>query len=169
MYEKVVHTPQTGWDLTALFHVLQDAAGEASAEYHAGSEDLADIGLMWVVVRYEVLFERPVLPGEDLLIRTWAMPFRHRMSQRNYRITDRDGALVLTAAGIWTIVDRESRKMVDPAEYPLLLNVYYGSSHRIQRPQAGKSGEGKYRTSGGVSCPSGRSGYQCAYEQCTLF
>ena len=119
MYEKVVHTPQTGWDLTALFHVLQDAAGEASAEYHAGSEDLADIGLMWVVVRYEVLFERPVLPGEDLLIRTWAMPFRHRMSQRNYRITDRDGALVLTAAGIWTIVDRESRKMVDPAEYPL--------------------------------------------------
>lgn len=121
MYAKVVRVPHSGWDLTFLFHELQDAAGEASALYHASSDDLAKFGLMWVVVRYEVLFERPVLPGEDLFIQTWAMPFRHKMSQRNYRITDQEGALVLTAAGIWTIVDRESRKMVDPADYPLQI------------------------------------------------
>ena len=92
MYEKVVRVPHSGWDLTFLFHELQDAAGEASALYHASSDDLAKFGLMWVVVRYEVLFERPVLPGEDLFIQTWAMPFRHKMSQRNYRITDQEEA-----------------------------------------------------------------------------
>ena len=105
----MVRVPHSGWDLTFLFHELQDAAGEASALYHASSDDLAKFGLMWVVVRYEVLFERPVLPGEDLFIQTWAMPFRHKMSQRNYRITDQEGALV------------ESRKMVDPADYPLQI------------------------------------------------
>ena len=41
MYEKVVRVPHSGWDLTFLFHELQDAAGEASALYHASSDDLA--------------------------------------------------------------------------------------------------------------------------------
>ena len=121
MYERVIHIPQTGWELSSLFLELQNLAGEASALYHASGDDLAERGLMWVVVRYEVRFERSLMAGELLSAATWAMPFRHKMSQRNYRISDRDGNLVITAAALWTIVDRKTRKMVDPAVFSLQI------------------------------------------------
>ena len=119
MYERTVQVPQTGWKLSSLFHELQEAAGEASDLWHASGDDLAGHGLMWVVVRYEAGFVRPILPGESLTVKTWAQPFRHMMSQRNYIISDQQGKTVLTAAGIWTIVDRKTRKMVEPSVFPV--------------------------------------------------
>ena len=133
MYKRVIRIPQTGWDLSSLFLELQSIAGEASALCHASGDDLAELGLMWVVVRYEVCFERPVQPGELLSFTTWAMPFRHKMSQRNYRITDMNGSLVFTAAGVWTIVDRKTRKMVDPSVFSLQIPLE-SAEHLVGRP-----------------------------------
>ena len=135
MYEKTVQVPQTGWKLSSLFHELQEAAGEASALWHASGEDLAGHGLMWVVVRYEASFSQPILPGESITIKTWAQPFRHMMSQRSYILSDQQGNSVVTAAGIWTIVDRNTRKMVDPSVFPVSFpneSVKYS----VNRPKA---------------------------------
>ena len=133
MYEKTIRIPLTGWDLSSLFLELQNVAGEASAQYHASGDDLAKHGLMWVVVRYEVRFAQPVLPGDTFCIKTWAMPFRHRMSQRNYHITDKAGNPVITAAGIWTVVDRNTRKMVDPSVCSLQIPTEY-TEFTVGRP-----------------------------------
>lgn len=135
MYEKTVQVPQTGWKLSSLFHELQEAAGEASALLHASAEDLAGHGLMWVVVRYEAGFVRPILPGEWITVKTWAQPFRHMMSQRNYILLDQHGKSVLTAAGIWTIVDRNTRKMVEPSVFPFSFPPET-AEYSVNRPKA---------------------------------
>lgn len=119
MYEKTIRIPQGGWKLSELFHELQEVAGEAAAQWRASGEDLKRLGLMWVVVRYEVSFARPLLPGEELRFQTWALPFRHKMSQRNVLLLDGNGDAALSAAGVWAVVDRETRKMIEPADYPL--------------------------------------------------
>ena len=135
MYEKTVQVPQAGWKLSSLFHELQEASGEASAFWHASGEDMAVHGLMWVVVRYEAVFARPILPGESLTVGTWAQPFRHMMSQRNYILSDQQGKTVLTAAGIWTIVDRSTRKMVEPSVFPVSFPPE-AAEYSVNRPKA---------------------------------
>ena len=135
MYRKAIQIPQEGWKLSGVFRELQDVAGEAASQWKAAGEDLKQLGLMWVVVRYEVCFERPVLSGENLCFQTWALPFRHKMSQRNVLLLDPDGETVLKAAGVWAVVDRETRKMIEPADYPLSFGTEVGDIS-LSRPSA---------------------------------
>ena len=133
MYEKLVTVSQAGWRLSGLFHEIQEVSGEAAASWKASGEDLQKTGLMWVVVRYELNMIREICPGEELLFKTWALPFRHMMSQRNYLVFDKNGELVLTAAGTWAVVDRASRKMVEPSAYPVHFETET-SEYLIPRP-----------------------------------
>ncbi len=117
MFEKLIKVPQRPEKLSELFWELQEIAGEAVVPDHASSDELAKKDLMWVVVRYEVELMRPLLPGETLRLTTWALPFRHRMSQRCYMAYDEEENCVLKGAGIWTVVHFVTREMVSPEEY----------------------------------------------------
>ena len=72
---------------------------------------------MWVVIRYELTLSRALCPGEELLVTTWASPFRHKMSQRSYLLADAEGRSLGQAAGIWALVNRETRHMADGSAY----------------------------------------------------
>ena len=133
MYEKKVTVPEKGWNLSDLFHEIQEVSGEAASTWNASGEDLKKFGLMWVVVRYEVELSRKILPGEELCFKTWALPFRHMMSQRNYLLFDGNGELLLSGAGIWAVVDRASRKMIEPSGCPVQFQTEENEV-KISRP-----------------------------------
>ena len=119
MFEKIITAGQLPEVTSRIFYELQEISGDACASWHATGSELAVRGLMWVVVRYEVKLMRAMIPGEQIRLTTWASPVRHRMSQRNYLAYDKDGELLLNAAGIWTVVDRKTRSMVNPDEYDI--------------------------------------------------
>ena len=119
MFEKDITVPRPVWKLSGLFRELQELSGEAAAQWNASGIELMKLGLMWVVVRYEVGLARSFVPGEVLHAQTWALPVRHGMSQRNYLLLDGSGSPVLTGAGIWGIVDRRTRKLTEPEKYGL--------------------------------------------------
>ena len=123
IYTESVQVPFVGWSAEELFMKLQELSGSAVSRTHATGEELKPLGLMWVVIRYDIFLFRALLPGETLRFETWAGPFRHRMSQRNYLAHDEAGNMVLRGAGIWAIVDRISRSMVDSEEYGLTFPV----------------------------------------------
>lgn len=116
MYQREWTVPEEERRASGLFRALQALSRDAVAQMHATGEEIAPLGLMWVVVRYDIRIRRALIPGETLLMETWANPVRHAMSQRNYRITDPAGETVLEGAGIWAIADRETRALADPAE-----------------------------------------------------
>ena len=121
MYEKKVLIRNENERISGMFRILQDIAGEASEQVGLGGDELAEKGLMWVIVRYDVEFLRMPDSGEMLTMQTWAGPFRHCMSQRNYLAFDAEGDCVLRGAGIWTVVDYSTRNMVDPGERGILI------------------------------------------------
>ena len=106
--------PEDRLRISDLFRVLQEIAGNAVVSWHATGPELKEKGLMWVVIRYELTLERALQPGESIRVSTWASPVRHRMSQRNYLLFDGEGLQLGRAAGIWALVDRETRAMVEP-------------------------------------------------------
>ena len=105
--------PEDPSRIAELFRILQDVSGHAAALWHATGPELLEKGLMWVVIRYELALDRALCPGEGLSVTTWASPFRHKMSQRNYLLAGADGRPIGRAAGVWALVDRETRAMVD--------------------------------------------------------
>ena len=116
MYEVEYSLPENIDRIGELFRILQDISGDAAACWNASGAELKQKGLMWVIVRYDIRLLRKLRPGETLAFQTWASPVRHRMSQRHYLAADENGECVLSGGGTWTVVDYDTRSMVDPAE-----------------------------------------------------
>ena len=83
--------PEDSASLSTPFRVLQECSVHAVSACHLSGPELKEKGLMWVVIRYELTLSRALCPGEELLVTTWASPFRHKMSQRSYLLADADG------------------------------------------------------------------------------
>ncbi len=116
IYEESCLVPDGGLSPGELFRLIQRISGNHCRRIGYGEEIMEAKGLMWVIIRHGVRLERPLLPGESLRIGTWPGPTRHGMCPRWYRIESGEGELLGTGCAIWSVVDRESRKMVVPAE-----------------------------------------------------
>ena len=123
IYEKQLTAPAAGLSTRELFAWLQDAAGEQCVPYHLAGDDLKKRGLMWVVVRYLIRVPRWPEPGETLRLLTWPGATRHSMMPRFYRLLDDAGECIASGSSVWTVVDRETRKMVNPEEHGVILEA----------------------------------------------
>ena len=123
IYEKQLRAPAEGLTTRGLFIWLQDIAGDQCVGYHLAEPDMKARGLMWVVIRYLLRAERWPEPGEALRLQTWPGQSRHGMMPRYYRLLDGAGTCLVSACGIWAVVDRETRKMVIPEEHGVFLEA----------------------------------------------
>ena len=102
-----------------LFRLLQEAAGAHCEEIGLGDDVIKPKNLMWVVVRQLVEMERWPEPGELILLETWPGDTRHMFYPRFYLIKSAAGEILGRSSAMWTLVDRESRKMINPMVYGL--------------------------------------------------
>ena len=121
IYEKQLCTPSEGLSTRELFLWLQDIANEQCVDYHLTGADLEKKGLMWVVIRYLVRAPRWPQPGEQLRLQTWPGATRHGMMPRFYRLLDGEGSCIVSGSSVWTVVDRQTRRMVNPDEHGVIL------------------------------------------------
>ncbi len=111
-YEEPVSTQK-------LLFLLQDAAGAHCEQIGLGGDVTGPNRLMWVVVRQLVEMERWPAPGEPFRLLTWPGDTRHMFYPRFYRLETPAGELLGQSSALWTLVDRDSRKMIRPAAYGL--------------------------------------------------
>lgn len=116
---KQEHTLQEELKTSRLFRILQDAAGEHCEQIGLGKAVIGPKKLMWVVVRQLVELEYWPQPGERFTLLTWPGDTRHMFYPRFYRLEGPDGRLLGQSSALWTLVDRDSRKMISPAAYGL--------------------------------------------------
>lgn len=70
----------------------------------ASAEDQAK--LAWVVLRHEIDYKHPALPGDDLFGRTWVGPAsRLAFERRSEIIRAADGRLLAQARTLWCPID----------------------------------------------------------------
>ena len=96
-----------------LFRLLQKVSGDHCRQIGFGEAVMEAKGLMWVIIRQGVEVLRWPAPGEELRLRTWPGPTRHGMCPRYYRVESGEGELLIQSCAIWSVVDRQSRKMVN--------------------------------------------------------
>ena len=123
VFKKTLTVGPGGLCTQALFRFLQDIAGEQCVPYHLTGPDLEKKGLMWVIIRYRLEASRWPQPGERLLAHTWPGKTRHGMMPRFYAIRDEAGATVIAASSVWAVVDRQTRAMVNNADFGVTLEA----------------------------------------------
>lgn len=102
--------------LSALFTWLQEAAIAHTTLLGMGREKTLDRGYLWVVTMQEVRVNRLPEYDEKVTLTSWPGEMMHVFYPRFSRLTGGAGETLLTASSLWTLIDRESRRMVFPEE-----------------------------------------------------
>ena len=91
---------------------LNRAAVAHSTTQGWSTEDYLRHGAGWVVRSHSIVYRRPALPGDDIVVRTWVATMGAATSLRRYRIirTNEDEELLATAETLWAFIDFTSRR-----------------------------------------------------------
>jgi acyl-CoA thioester hydrolase len=87
----------------------------ATAHWRARMPEEAQRAWAWVLLRHEIDYRRPLLPGEAAQARTWVGPQKGPRFIRYVRIDGPDGEVCAQAASEWCLIDAASRR---PARVP---------------------------------------------------
>lgn len=89
----------------------------AVAHWRAAARPEDQAGLSWVVVRHEIDYKHPALPGDDILARTWVGEASRRSFSRYTELRRAsDGRLLAKARTVWCPIDRETGKLTHVSE-----------------------------------------------------
>lgn len=110
-------------DIDELTHVnnavyLRWVQEIATAHWRAAAPPALQAALVWVVLRHEIDYKRPALPGDEILARTWVGEATETRFERHTEIARRtDGVLLARAVSIWCPLDAATGRprRIDPA------------------------------------------------------
>lgn len=96
----------------------------ATSHWDARADDAAKDAYIWVVVRHEIDYHRPLLEGQTATAHTWvAESAKGAKFDRNVAFTDADGQRLVTALTTWALIDKASgRPMRVPVELVARFN-----------------------------------------------
>src|SRR5512144_2893348 len=95
--------------LVPLADHLQEAAAEHARHLGVSINQLAEVGLGWVMSRLIVRIERWPLFGETMRIETWASKRVGHLFHREYWLRDASDLLVGAASSSWALFDVRAR------------------------------------------------------------
>lgn len=95
----------------------------ATSHWDARADDAAKDAYIWVVVRHEIDYHRPLLEGQVATAHTWvAESAKGAKFDRNVAFTDCDGHRLVTALTTWALIDKASGR---PLRVPIELVVRF--------------------------------------------
>lgn len=97
-----------------LFEFMQESAIRHTEQLGAGRALTLDKGILWVVTMQRACIARMPEYDEEVLLESWPGETMHVLFPRYFRLLDASGNCLVTASALWTLVDRESRKLVFP-------------------------------------------------------
>lgn len=117
-------------DIDALGHVnnvvyLRWVQEVATAHWQAAAPVALQTDVGWVVLRHEIDYQRPALPGDEVIARTWVGDATGTRFERFVDILRaRDGSILARARTIWCPVNSRTGRpqRLDPA-----LHAYFSA------------------------------------------
>lgn len=82
----------------------------AIAHWRSRAPEEEQIRWAWVVLRHEIDYRRPLMPGETAIGRTWVGERRGPRFDRFVRIDGPDGRMCAQAHTEWVLVDASSKR-----------------------------------------------------------
>lgn len=104
----------------AVFDLFQDVAGEHARALGIGRDVMLEKSLIWVIVKQRYRVIRTPRQFDRVRVRTWPLPPRRSIFQREYRISAEDGTPLVAGSSEWVVIHSERRRLVPVGDvYPL--------------------------------------------------
>jgi medium-chain acyl-[acyl-carrier-protein] hydrolase len=84
-------------------------------------EKTLDLGFLWVISRLSLHINRLPSYDEDIVVESFALNRLRSFFLRGYRILSNKGEILLEGEGIWALISKESRKVIDPVAHHLRI------------------------------------------------
>lgn len=121
--------------LSTLFTMLQEASIAHTTLLGMGREKTLDQGLLWIVTLQEAHIARLPVYDEEIVLYSHPGDTMHLFFPRYYRITDREGHVLVDASALWALMDTQTRRMAFPEEHGIVINgVKTGEEIPLPRP-----------------------------------
>lgn len=104
------------WRPGAILETMQETAGMHSQIFGLGRDEMARLGMGWVISRLKVEFDRVPQVGERVIVETYPTPSRHMFFPRSHIFRDPQGNRLGAAHTLWLVMDLETRRMVKSEE-----------------------------------------------------
>ena len=105
-----------------LFRLLQEASIAHTEELGMGRDKTLDRGLLWVLLLQRAEIARMPEYDERIVLRTWPGKTMHLLFTRYYSMDTAAGEHLLSASAMWGLVDQNTRKMIFPEKYGIVVD-----------------------------------------------
>ncbi|MCR5089919.1 MAG: hypothetical protein K6C08_10450 [Oscillospiraceae bacterium] len=105
-----------------LFEILQEASIRHTEQLGMGREKTLDRGLLWMVTMQRADILRMPEYDEATTVESWPGITMHLLFPRYYRLLDAEGNTLISASALWTLVGSESRRVVFPEDYGIVID-----------------------------------------------
>lgn len=117
---------------SVLFRFIQEISIAHTEELGYRRDKTLDKGALWVISRMSVTLNRPIKYDEHIVLESWPGDMMHFIFPRYYRIRSaEDGAVLMDGAGLWNLIDRDSRSIIMPREFGVIID---GDDREDQAP-----------------------------------
>lgn len=106
---------------SALFTMIQESSVAHSELLGVGRAKTFDRGLLWVVILQNAEILRVPVYDETITLETWPGRTMHKLFPRYHRVADENGATLINAVSLWSLVDQNTRSAVFPEEYGIFV------------------------------------------------
>ncbi|MBR6412898.1 MAG: hypothetical protein IKS41_07065 [Alphaproteobacteria bacterium] len=91
--------------LHSLFNLFQDIADEHAEKIGVGYTFCRENGVGWVGSAYHVKINRLPTWGEEITIETWPSASTAASAIRDFKVTDKEGSVLILATSQWVLID----------------------------------------------------------------
>jgi acyl-ACP thioesterase len=104
-----------------LFELLQEASIRHTEQLGMGRDKTLDRGILWIVGLQRAQIARMPVYDEQIVLKSWPGKTMHLFFPRYYQMETGAGEVLLRASALWTLVDQETRKVVFPEKYGVVI------------------------------------------------
>lgn len=86
-----------------------------------GKEKTLDKGLLWVIDKQSYIINRLPEYDEEVILKTSPGRMLHYFFPRYFEIEDLNGKPLIKASSLWSLIDQENRRIIDPTEHDIII------------------------------------------------
>ena len=98
--------------LLSLLDYLQEAAWYNASRLNFSTHDLLKHGITWVMNRMKIQFHRMPNHQEKFTVETWPAGMDKYYTQRDFKVWDERGNLLIEATSNWLVMDVKERRLI---------------------------------------------------------
>lgn len=109
----------------AILNYLEETAGCHSESVGCGIDELKQLGVAWVLSRWNLVMDRYPLWNDKITIETWSSGVERFYATREFLLKDAKGDILGRASSLWVYLNMEKKR---PLRVPAEIVELYGTN-----------------------------------------